>query len=58
MKKAFTILLLISFVAVRSQTQDSTKTLKELTIHGYRTMNGIGRMKDEVGQIIFAGKKK
>lgn len=57
MKKAFTILFLISFVVAHSQSQDSTKTLKELTIHGYRTMNGIGRMKDEVGQIIFAGKK-
>lgn len=57
MKKAITIGLLFLFFSAQSQVLDSTKTLKELTIHGYRTMNGIGRMKDESGQVIFAGKK-
>jgi len=40
-----------------SQTIDTSKTLSEITITGYKTMNGIGRMKDYDGQIIYAGKK-
>ena len=57
MKIGLTILLLFTIVAGKSQNTDSTRVLKDLTIQGYRTMNGIGRMKDEVGQVIFAGKK-
>ncbi len=47
----------MSLVFCKSQTTDSSKILKEVTVTVYRTMNGIGRMKDDDGQIIYAGKK-
>src|SRR5579872_3453248 len=55
--KIYISILLASAVICRSQTIDSIKTLSEVTITGYKTMNGIGRMKDSDGQIIYAGKK-
>lgn len=58
MKKILlTLSLVCSLIGLKSQSIDSTKVLRDITIQGYRTMNGIGRMKDEVGQVIFAGKK-
>ncbi len=47
----------ICFSFYNAQTVDSSKILSEVTIIGYKTMNGIGRMKDHDGQIIYAGKK-
>ena len=55
--KIYISILLASAVICRSQTIDSVKILSEVTITGYKTMNGIGRMKDNDGQIIYAGKK-
>jgi Fe(3+) dicitrate transport protein len=52
-----TSLLLSSIATFKSQITDTSKTLSEITITGYKTMNGIGRMKDHDGQIIYAGKK-
>ena len=40
-----------------AQTRDSTYLLKEITVTGYRLMNGIGRMNDYTNQIIYAGMK-
>jgi Fe(3+) dicitrate transport protein len=51
---------LILFVATtfcKAQSLDSTLVLKEVVITSYKAMNGIGRMKDNDGQIIYAGKK-
>lgn len=58
MKKQI-IILIIFFATIfcKAQTMDSTQILKEVTITSYKTMNGIGRMKDDDGQIIYAGKK-
>ncbi|MFI5141234.1 MAG: TonB-dependent receptor family protein, partial [Bacteroidia bacterium] len=50
-------LLSLSTMLSYAQTTDTTKTLKEVTIVAYKTMNGIGRMKDDDGQVIYAGKK-
>lgn len=55
-KSALLLLLTFSF-SLLSQVSDSSKTLKEVTITAYKAMNGIGRMKDVDGQIIYAGKK-
>ncbi|WP_051416650.1 TonB-dependent receptor domain-containing protein [Asinibacterium sp. OR53] len=37
--------------------QDSARTLKHVTITGYRTVNGVGHMMDVKEGIIYAGKK-
>lgn len=55
-------LFIISFFSIFSfliyaQQDDTTKTIKEVLVTGYKTMNGIGRMKDINGEIIYAGKK-
>ncbi len=52
--KFFLLLFFFSISLCKSQIID---TLKEVIVTGYRTINGIGRMKDEDGQIIYAGKK-
>ncbi|MGZ4049871.1 MAG: TonB-dependent receptor plug domain-containing protein, partial [Bacteroidia bacterium] len=58
MKKQISTLILFSAaVFCNAQITDSAHTLKEISITGYKTMNGIGRMKDYDGQIIYAGKK-
>jgi len=53
-------LLLLCFlgtVLCKSQKLDSVQTLKVIDITSYKAINGIGRMKDEDAQIIYAGKK-
>ena len=55
--KISTLVLLCSILISKSQTIDTSKTLAEIIISGYKTMNGIGRMKDNDKQIIYAGKK-
>ncbi len=56
-----TIIFSISFLfftsICKSQISDSTNILKEVVIETYKAMNGIGRMKDDDGQIIYTGKK-
>lgn len=37
--------------------QDSVKTLKTVTVKGYRTVNGVGHMLDVKDGVIYAGKK-
>jgi len=56
-KRYFFSLISLSTVLAQAQITDTTKALTEVTIMGYKTMNGIGRMKDSDGQIIYAGKK-
>lgn len=51
------IALSLIFLTGISQTLDSLKLLKEISITSYKEMNGIGRMKDDHDQIIYAGKK-
>ena len=58
MKKIYPALLFLSTISVyKAQTNDSIKNLKVVDIISYREMNGIGRMKDDAGQVIYAGKK-
>ena len=51
-----TALLILSGLTGFAQ-QDSTRTLKHVTITGYRTVNGVGHMMDVKEGIIYAGKK-
>ena len=55
--KIVVLALLLHAVIGNSQTKDSTHILKEVSVISYKAMNGIGRMKDNDGQIIYAGKK-
>jgi Fe(3+) dicitrate transport protein len=55
--KLFTLALFVSSIICKSQTIDSMRMLEEVSITAYKTMNGIGRMKDTDGQVIYAGKK-
>ena len=50
------ILIISSFSSGFAQKAD-TINLNEIHIIQYKTMNGIGRMNDDAGQIIYAGKK-
>ena len=50
------VVILITVSVCNAQLIDTT-TLKEISVTAYKTMNGIGRMKDTDGQIIYAGKK-
>lgn len=46
------------FVSAHSYAQtDSLRSLKEITITGYRTVNGVGHLPEEKDGIIYAGKK-
>ncbi|MDI1355536.1 MAG: TonB-dependent receptor [bacterium] len=57
-KTVSTFVLAFSIAQLSAQTlPDSTKDLEEVTITFYKAMNGIGRMKDDDGQVIYAGKK-
>ena len=51
------IILLLSFITVKAQQKDSSQTLKEVIITGYRTVNGIGHLLEMKDGIIYAGKK-
>ena len=50
-------ILLLSFITVKSQQKDSSQTLKEVIITGYKTVNGIGHLLEMKDGIIYAGKK-
>lgn len=57
-KKIITgLIILISFFTAKAQQSDSSKTLKEVIITGYRTVNGIGHLLEMKDGIIYAGKK-
>src|ERR1700694_5564115 len=48
---------LLFFSAAGLAQQDTAKTLENITIKGYRTVNGVGHMMDVKDGIIYAGKK-
>lgn len=50
------VLLSILSISVSAQISD-TVDLNEIHVIHYRAMNGIGRMNDYAGQVIYAGKK-
>ncbi|HYM94896.1 MAG TPA: TonB-dependent receptor plug domain-containing protein, partial [Chitinophagaceae bacterium] len=52
----FTYLLLFAFVYGNAQ-QDTVKQLKEVTVIGYKIVNGVGHFLDTKNGIIYAGKK-
>jgi len=54
----FTIIFLIAiyFQNTNSQVKDTTK-LKEVTLKGFKTVNGIGHLQETKNGIIYAGKK-
>jgi Fe(3+) dicitrate transport protein len=51
---AFSLLL---FSKAMAQDKDSVKTLKEIIVKGYKTVNGVGHLLDEEDGVIYAGKK-
>lgn len=60
----FIAILCLNVSLINAQKEDSLQSsldsiysFKEVTISAYKAMNGIGRMKDYDGQIIYAGKK-
>lgn len=55
--KTFTIILLVSASICKAQTTKSTKTLKEVNVTAYKTVNGVGHLPEEKDGIIYAGKK-
>ena len=58
MKKIFFIVIFSGIISISAaQKTDTVKSLKEVNVISYKAMNGIGRMKDVDGQIIYAGKK-
>ncbi len=46
-----------SFLKVHAQQQDSVKTLSNITINGYQTVNGVGHLLQVKDGVIYAGKK-
>ncbi|MBS1647100.1 MAG: TonB-dependent receptor [Bacteroidetes bacterium] len=55
--RKLTIACCLCSTCIWAQKKDTTHLLEEVSIITYKPMNGIGRMKDEAGQIIYAGKK-
>ena len=53
----YTLILFFVFSVCKAQSIDSVQMLKVIDITSYKEMNGIGRMKDDANQIIYAGKK-
>ena len=49
--------LLSCAFSASAQKKDSVNILKEVSVKGYKTMNGIGRMLDVKDGVIYAGKK-
>jgi Fe(3+) dicitrate transport protein len=48
---------LFATLAQAQISDTAAHTLNEIVIESYKTMNGIGRMKDDDGAVIYAGKK-
>lgn len=59
MKKIAFILILISMVnnSINAQIKDSIRKLEEVTVKGFKTVNGVGHLRDAKDGIIYAGKK-
>ncbi len=58
MKKAFIILVCSMFMLISMKAQrDTSKIMNEISISGFKAMNGIGHMPDVEEGIIYAGKK-
>ena len=54
------LISLLSFIAATAQqvkVSDSAKILKEVTVTGYKTVNGVGHFLESKDGIIYAGKK-
>ncbi len=56
LQKIFIAVLLTTLTAAYSQVKDTT-ALNEVTIKGYKTVNGVGHLQDTKDGIIYAGKK-
>jgi Fe(3+) dicitrate transport protein len=54
-----TLTLILSTPFIKAQNSDTTQALKlsEVTITGYKTVNGVGHLPQEKDGIIYAGKK-
>ena len=50
------LFLFFTSIILNAQFKD-TVNLNEISISTYQQMNGIGRMDDQAGEIIYAGKK-
>jgi len=55
--KTLTIILLFSTSICKAQKTESTKSLKEVIVTAYKTVNGVGHLPEEKDGIIYAGKK-
>ena len=51
------LLSLIAATAQQVKVSDSAKILKEVTVTGYKTVNGVGHFLESKDGIIYAGKK-
>ena len=51
------VIILLSCLTTRAQEKDTIKTLKEVILTGYKTVNGVGHMLETKEGIIYAGKK-
>ncbi len=51
------ILSLLIYTSTNAQQNDSVKTLKEVIVTGYKTVNGVGHLLESQDGIIYAGKK-
>ncbi len=58
MPSKYSILIFLIFISNTFYSQlNDTLFLNEISITTYKEMNGIGRMNDQAGEIIYAGKK-
>ena len=48
---------LLNWISVTAQRMDTATTLKEVTIKGFKTVNGVGHLAEVRDGIIYAGKK-
>ena len=51
------IITLLSFITTKAQQKDTVKTLKEIIVTGYKTVNGVGHLLETKDGIIYVGKK-
>ena len=53
------VIILLGFITTKAQQKDTVKikTLKEVIVTGYKTMNGVGHLLETKDGIIYAGKK-
>ncbi len=51
------IITYLSFITTMAQQKDTIKILKEVTVTGYKTVNGVGHLLETKDGIIYAGKK-